>query len=89
MTTSGLERHRNVANFHLRHGRSHTLRHPPLKVGMHSVVFRSQNVPARLRLPTNAVRVKLLLVEQIEDRRIMSGPHELLVFLGEVSGEEL
>src|ERR1043166_6245283 len=54
---------------------------------MYGVVFRCQNVPARLRLPRGAL--DLLLMEQIGDGRIMSCPDELLFFLGKVSREKL
>src|SRR4030095_1163055 len=56
---------------------------------MHSVVLRVQNVPAWLRPPRDFVGAELLLLEQIVDGRIMGGPNQLLVFLGEVSCEEL
>src|SRR5262245_57037991 len=54
---------------------------------MYGVVFRSQNVPARLRLPRSAL--DLLLLEQIGDGRIVGCPDELLFFLGKVSREKL
>lgn len=56
---------------------------------MHGVVASGQDVPARLRLLRDVVRPELLLVEQIEDGRIMCSPNELLVGRGEVSSKEL
>ena len=82
-----LGEHGNVAAFHLNHGRSHTLRDPSLQIGMHGVVLRGQNVPARLRFPRGSG--DLLLLEQIDDGSIMSGPNQLLVCFRKVSREKL
>ena len=67
----GLGEHRYVAACHLDDSRSHALRNPALEIGMHGVVLRGQHIPARLRLPRNAIGAQLLLVEQIEDGCIM------------------
>jgi hypothetical protein len=81
-----LREHGNVAAFHFYHGRSHTLRHPPLEIGMNGVVLQAQNVPTWLRLPRGAL--EFLLLEQVGDRRKMGGPDELLLLLGKVSAEK-
>jgi hypothetical protein len=60
-----------VAACHLGDFCFHAPGDPALEIGVHGVVLRGQDVPARLRLLRNAVGVELLSVEQVEDGRML------------------
>ena len=68
-------------------GRVHAFRQKALKIRMHGLVLLSEDVPARLRLPSNLV--ELLLLEQVGCGRVMGRPDQLLLLLGKVSREVL
>src|SRR6516164_2752475 len=61
---------------------SHTLRDETLQLVLHSPVLSSYDVPTRLDLPRSAFH---LLLEQICYRRTLSGPDQLLLFLGKIT----
>src|SRR5499427_9013064 len=61
---------------------SHTLRDETLQRGLDSTVLRSYNVPTRLRSPRSTFH---FLREQICYRCGMSGPDQLLLFLGKIT----
>src|SRR5262249_19087954 len=63
---------------------SHALRDETLQLGLDSTVLRSYDVPTRLGSPRSTFH---LLCEQICDRCGMSGPDQLLLFLGEITGK--
>ena len=58
--------------------------HEALQIGMDRAVVLGHDVPARLRLPGGA---PALPAEQVGGRRVVGGPDELLLCLGQVSGE--
>src|SRR5215467_7643625 len=61
---------------------SHTLRDETLQLGLDSTVLGSYDVPAGLRSPRSTFH---LLLEQIRNRRALSGPDQLLLFPGEIT----
>ena len=71
-----------MAAIRLECGCAHTLRDETLQLGLNRMVLRSRNVPARLRSPGGTFH---LLIEQICYRCALSGPDQVLLFLGEIA----
>src|SRR5499427_6658841 len=63
---------------------SHTLRDETLQLGLDSTVLRCYDVPTRLRPPSSTF---YLLIEQIGYGCALSGPDQLLLFIGEIACE--
>src|SRR6478609_9289651 len=78
--------HGNVAAGDLIYGSAHTLRHKTLQVGMDCVIVGGHDVGTRLRLPGHTTGFQC---KQIGGRCKVSGPCDLLLLLGKVSGEIL
>jgi hypothetical protein len=57
----GVGEHDDVAAVHLDGGRSHPFRYKTLEVAMHGLIGLSHDVPARFRLPSDAIDFLLLL----------------------------
>src|SRR6202795_2392010 len=62
----------------------HPFRQKPVQFRLHGPVVVCHDVPARLRLPSDA---RPIPAEEIKSRGIMGRPHKLLLFLREVSRE--
>jgi hypothetical protein len=75
----GVRSHFTACN--LLDGRSHTLRHEALQLGLDCTMLRSQGVPAGLRSPGDALRISC---EQVSRWRVVSRPEDLLLVFGEV-----
>src|SRR5262245_41267648 len=79
-----LGQHRYVAAIGLEDRSSHTFCDETLQLGLDGTVLRCDDVPTRLRLPSRTV---YLLIEQISYGCGMSGPDQLLLFIGEIAGK--
>jgi hypothetical protein len=55
-----------------------------LQLGLHGAVIRGHDVPARFGLPGSA---RHIFREQVRRRREVRSPDDLLLLLGQVSGE--
>src|SRR5215468_1896556 len=77
-----LGQHRHVAALGLEDRCSHTLCDETLQLGLDSTVLRCYDVPTRLRPPSSTF---YLLIEQICYGCGMSGPDQLLLFIGEIA----
>ena len=62
----------------------HPFRQEPFQFRLHGPIVVCHDVPARLRLPSDARRIS---AEEIESRGIVGRPDKLLLFLREVSRE--
>src|SRR3989442_230585 len=77
-----VRQHWDVTAVGLVRGRADALRAEALELWVDGAVLLGDDVPARLRLPGGAFN---LPIEQVDRRRIVSRPHELLLFLGKIS----
>src|SRR5438309_6297931 len=81
-----LGEHGDVAALKLVGCSAHALGEKALEIGMNRAVFSADDVPARLRSPGGAIH---LLGEEVRGGRVVRGPDDLFLLLGEVSREAL
>jgi hypothetical protein len=79
-----LREHRDVTGAQLDGCGTHALCDKAFQLGVNGVIFGADNVPARLRPPSDAVD---LLVEQVGHGHGLGRPDNLLLRLGQITSE--